>query len=358
MTAKQGASSTRLRVSEVVETEDGRVVHYIEADKPPERGTLIRGSIDPERRRDHMQQHSGQHVLSAAFVRLFNMPTVSFHMGDDYCSIDLDAPNLSAEQVREAEELANLVVQENRAVEIKFVTQDEAQNLGLRKPPRADKEQLRLIDIHEFDLSACGGTHVQQTGQIGCILLRKIEKVRQGWRVEFVCGQRAVSTARHDFTILSEAAGLFSAHIWDVPDQVRKSLEEIRTTRKSVEHLLEEIAGLQAARLLAEATVQDGRKTIVQVFTDRDLAFVRLLAQKLTRLETNVVALLVAKSEQASLVFAQSKGMPFDMGLLIKQVLAKLGGRGGGSKDLAQGGAPVAEGLESVLSEAALSLSS
>jgi alanyl-tRNA synthetase len=356
MTAKNSAESMRLRVSEVVETEDGRVVHYIEADTPPQRGTLIRGTIDPERRRDHMQQHSGQHVLSAAFVRLFNIPTVSFHMGNDYCSIDLDTANLNAEQVRASEELANQVVQENRPVGIKFATQDEAQNLGLRKPPRADKQQLRLIDIHEFDLSACGGTHVQHTGQIGSILLRKTERVRQGWRVEFVCGQRAVRTAHHDFTILSEAAALFSAHIWDVPEQVRKSQEEIRSTRKSVEHLLEEIAELQAVRLLADATVQNGRKTIVQVFADRDLAFVRLLAQKLTRQDTNVVALLVAKSEQVSLVFAQSKGMPFDMGALLKQVLARLGGRGGGSKDLAQGGAPVADGLESVLSEAALSL--
>src|SRR5205807_925650 len=123
----------RLRVTEVVEAEDGRVVHYLEADKPPERGTRVRGLIDPARRRDHMQQHSGQHVLSAAFIRLFNMPTVSFHMADDYCSIDLDTPTLSAEQVEQAEVLANQVVQENRPVEIKFVTQEEAQNLGLRK---------------------------------------------------------------------------------------------------------------------------------------------------------------------------------------------------------------------------------
>src|SRR5215469_6537390 len=144
ITAKDGATSTRLRVSEVVETEDGRVVHYIEADKPPERGTLIRGTIDPERRRDHMQQHSGQHVLSAAFIRLFNIPTVSFHMGDDYSSIDLDTPNLTLSQVEQAEHLANEVAQENRPVEIKYATQDEAQTLGLRKPPRADKEQLRL----------------------------------------------------------------------------------------------------------------------------------------------------------------------------------------------------------------------
>jgi alanyl-tRNA synthetase len=353
--AAEGASG-KLRVAEVAEVEDGRVVHYIEADKPPERGTRIRGSIDPARRRDHMQQHSGQHVLSAAFVRLFNMPTVSFHMGEDYCSIDLDTPLLSSDHVEQAELLANQIVQENRPVEIKFVSQEEAQGLGLRKVPRADKEELRLINIQGFDLSACGGTHVRGTGQIGCILLRKIEKVRQGWRVEFVCGQRAVTTARRDYTTLAEAAGLFSAHIWDVPQQARKLLDEIRTVRKSGEHLLEELAGLQAARLLADTAPVNERKIIVRVESERDLVFIRLLAQKLTRLESGVIALLGATSGTVSLVFAQSKGLPFDMGALLKETLVKLGGRGGGSKDMAQGGAPRAEGLEAVLAEIAARL--
>jgi alanyl-tRNA synthetase len=351
-----GVASGKLRVAEVAEVEDGRVVHYIEADKPPERGTRIRGSIDAARRRDHMQQHSGQHVLSAAFVRLFNLPTVSFHMGEDYCSIDLDAPSLISEQVEQAELLANQIVQENRPVEIKFVSQEEVQGLGLRKVPRADKEELRLIDIQEFDLSACGGTHVRGTGQIGCILLRKTEKVRQGFRVEFVCGQRAVTTARRDYATLAEAAGLFSAHIWDVPQQVRKSLDEIRSVRKSGEHLLEEVAELQAAKLLADAAPANGRKIIVRVESERDLVFIRLLAQKLTRLEGNAIALLGATSGAVSLVFAQSKGLPFDMGALLKEALAKLGGRGGGSKEMAQGGAPRAEGLKAALAEAAARL--
>jgi alanyl-tRNA synthetase len=344
-----GSDASRLRVAEVVETEDGRVVHYLEADRPPERGTRVRGLVDRGRRRDHMQQHSGQHVLSAAFVRLFNMPTVSFHMGDDYCSIDLDTPSLNAEQVEQAELLANQIVQENHPVEIKFVTQAEAQSLGLRKAPRTDKDELRLIEIHDFDLSACGGTHVRGTGQIGCILLRKTEKVRQGWRVEFVCGQRAVLTARRDYTTLTEAAALFSGHIWDVPQQVRKTLDEVRAARKSGEHLLEELAELQAAGLLTDATTANGRKVIVRVYSDRDLSFIRLLAQKLTRLESNVVALLAATSEQTSLVFAQSKGMPFDMGALLKETLNALGGRGGGSKDMAQGGASKSQGVEAAL---------
>ena len=345
--------SEKLRVAEVAESEDGRVVHYIEADKAPVRGTRVRGVIDPARRRDHMQQHSGQHVLSAAFVRLFNLPTVSFHMGDEACSIDLDTPTLTTGQVEEAEALANEIVQENRPVEIKFVTQGAAQELGLRKPPRTDKDELRLVDIRDFDLSACGGTHVQNTGQIGCILLRKTERVRQGWRVEFVCGQRAVATARHDFTTLSEAAGLFSGHIWDVPQQVRKSLEDVKLATKASERLLDELAELQAARLLAEVAPVNGRKVIARVYPDRDLVFIRLMAQKLTRQESSVVALLASTSSQVSLVFAQSKGMSFDVGVLLKEILGKLGGRGGGTKDMAQGGAPKAEGLETALDEAA-----
>jgi len=342
-------SSAKVPVVEVAETEDGRVVHYIEADKAPLQGTRIRGLIDPVRRRDHMQQHSGQHVLSAAFIRLFNLPTVSFHMGEDACSIDLDTPTLTAKQVEETEALANQIVQENRPVEIKFVTQSAAQEMGLRKPPRTDKDELRLINIQDFDLSACGGTHVQNTGQIGCILLRKTERVRQGWRVEFVCGQRAVATARLDYTALTEAAALYSGHIRDVPQQVRKFQEEVRSANKAGERLLEELAELHAARLLTEVTPINGRKVIARVNKERDLAFIRLLAQKLTRLELNVVALLGSEAGQISLVFAQSKGMPFDMGALLKETLAKLGGRGGGSKDMAQGGLPGAEGLEAAL---------
>jgi alanyl-tRNA synthetase len=352
------ADQQRLRVAEVAETEDGRVVHYIEADRPPERGTRIRGLIDPARRRDHMQQHSGQHVLSAAFIHLFNVPTLSFHMGDEACSIDLDTPSLGAGQIEEAEALANQIVQENRPVEIKFVSQGDAQELGLRKPPRADKDELRLIDIRDFDLSACGGTHVTNTGQIGSILLRKTEKVRQGWRVEFVCGQRAVAAARRDYTTLTEAAGLFSGHIRDVPQQVRKSLEEVRTAHKASERLLEELAEVQAETLLAKTVPAGGRKLVVRSYRDRDMAFIRLLAQKLTRTEANVIALLAASSEPVSFVFAQSKGLPFDMGALLKEALAKLGGRGGGSKDLAQGGAPKAEDVNAALGELAARLHS
>ncbi len=346
-----------LRVTEVAEAEDGRVVHYLEApvkDLPP--GTRVRGQIDATRRRDHMQQHSAQHVLSAAFVRLHNLHTVSFHMADDYCSIDLDTPTLSKEQIESAERLANEIILENRPVEIRFVTRDEAGKLGLRKLPTADRDELRIIDIHEFDLSACGGTHVRQTGQIGCILLRKAEKVRQGWRVEFVAGQRTVATARRDFTTLTEAAALFSAHIYDVPLQARKSLDEIRALRKQREQAEEELAAAQAAALLAETPESNGHRVVIRTFSDRDMNSLKLLAQKLTRLATNAVALLASTSPQPLLVFAQSAGQSFDMGALMKQTMATLNGRGGGSKDMAQGGIPTADGIQSALDAASKTL--
>ena len=347
----------KLKIAEVADAEDGRVVHYLEA--PPKEikpGTKIRGFIDPTRRRDHMQQHTGQHVLSAAFVRLFDMQTVSFHMGDDYCSIDLDTPSINKDQVEQAERLANEIILENRPVAIRFVTRDEAADLGLRKLPPGDRDELRLIDIRDFDLSACGGTHVNQTGQIGCILLRKTEKVRQGWRVEFIAGQRAVATARRDFTTLTETASLFSAHVYDVPQQARKSLDEVRSLRKQREQSQEELAEAQAAAFLAETTETNGHKLLIRTFSDLDMNYLKLLAQKVTRLVPNAVTLLAITSPQPALVFAQSAGQSNDMGALMKETMSKLGGRGGGSKDMAQGGVPNADAVATALQNAAAAL--
>jgi|SRR5579859_5924000 len=348
----------KLKVTEVADTEDGRIVHYLEAPVDLKPGTRIHGQIDARRRRDHMQQHTGQHVLSAAFIRLFKIPTVSFHMGDDYCSIDLETPNLTKDQIESAERLANEIVLENRPVEIRFVTRDEAGKLGLRKIPPTERDELRLIAIQDFDLTACGGTHVRQTGQIGCIILRKSEKVRQGWRVEFIAGQRAVATARKDFTTLTETASLFSAHIYDVPQQVRKSQEEIRALRKQREQSQEELAEAQAAALLADTPESNGRKLVVRTFADREINLLKLLAQRLTRLSPQAVALLATRAPQPSLVFAQSPGQPFDMSALIKQTIATLGGRGGGSKDMAQAGLASADGIEAVLESIAATLRS
>jgi alanyl-tRNA synthetase len=225
--------------------------------------------------------------------------------------------------------------------------------MGVRKIPAAQREKLRLIDIDNFDLNACGGTHVNRTGQIGSIVLRKMEKVRQGVRIEFVCGMRAVATARRDFMTLTEAAAVFSTHIYDLPEQARKVLDEAKAAQKVQSKMLEELAELQAGQFLQSATdATAGAKLVTQFFAARDLAFIKMLAQKLTR-AGQCVALLGCGGPQPSLVFAQTPGLPNDMGALMKQTLQKLGTRGGGNKDMAQGGAPDAERAERAVMEAA-----
>jgi alanyl-tRNA synthetase len=349
-------NSNSLRVEEVVEDEHtGAVLHIVETDGMLQPGAVVRGIIDSERRRDHMQQHSGQHVLSAAFEKLYNYATVSFHMGDESCTIDLATDSVSPKQIKAAEQLANEIIADDRPVEIRFATLDEARTMGVRKIPAAEREKLRLIDIRDFDLNACGGTHVRSTGQIGTSLLRKSEKVRQGARVEFVCGLRAVATARRDFETLTEAAALFSTHIWDVPQQIRKWQEEIRSAQKAQHRMLEEVAELQAERLLHSAEQRGAQRLVVRHFANRDVGFIKMLAQKLTK-NSQVVALLACGGAQPSLVFAQTQGLGNDMGALMKQAVQSLGTRGGGNRDMAQGGAPDGERAESAMVEAATAI--
>jgi alanyl-tRNA synthetase len=325
-----------ITVLEVADLEDGRVAHFTNSALAA--GTRVRGQIDATRRIDHIQQHTGQHVLSAAFIQLFHMATLSFHMGAETCTIDLDTQSVSADQMEKAERLANEIIAQDRPVTVRFVPLEQAKELDLRKLPPKQTGDLRLIEIKDFDLCACGGTHVRATGQIGCILLRKTEKVKQGTRVEFVCGLRAVALARKDYATLTESAGLYSSHIHELPQQIRKALDETKSAAKSHHKLLEELAELHAEKFLSAAA--GSPRVVTAVFPERDAAYIKLLAQKMTAGKADVIALLASGSAHVTLVFAQSAGLKSNMGQLLKQTLAEHGGRGGGSAELAQGGLP------------------
>ena len=348
------AGDSVMKVVDVTEDEDtGTVFHFVEGASPG-KGTSVRGKVDVARRRDHMQQHTGQHVLSAAFERLFDAATVSFHMGAETCTIDLEAKSLAPAQLERAAALANEVVLDDRPVAITFATPEEAKRRNVRKLPplKGGQDKLRLIEIADFDLNACGGTHVQRTGQIGAVLVRKLEKVKQGFRVEFVCGARAAAIAARDYSVLADAAGKLSTHLWELPQQIVKQAEEAKAAGKAQQKLLEELAEMHAAKLLAETPETNGFRLIAHTFSDRDPAFVKFLAHKLTAdQQRKAVALLASTAGQATLVFACTVGTDFNMGALLKDAVTAHGGRGGGSKEMAQGGVPSAEDAGSAIAD-------
>src|SRR3954470_6684122 len=259
------------KVTDVSEDEDSGTVFHLVEGTPPAKGSSVHGKVDIARRRDHMQQHTGQHVLSAAFEKLFDAHTISFHMGAETCTIDLEAKSLTPAQLEKAGTLANEVVLDDRVVTITYATPEEAKQRNVRKLPplKVGQQKLRLIDVADFDLNACGGTHVTRTGQIGAVLLRKLEKVKQGFRVEFVCGVRAVGIAQRDYAALTDAAGKLSTHIYELPQQIVKQAEEAKAAAKGQQKLLEELAALHAEKLLAETAETNGFRTITQVFPER-----------------------------------------------------------------------------------------
>jgi alanyl-tRNA synthetase len=351
---EQPVDLPKLRVCEVIEDEtSGVILHIVERlDAQLPLPLRVRGFIDADRRQDHMQQHSGQHVLSAAFLKLFDAPTLSFHLGEETSTIDLDTVGLNAAQLAQAERHANQMVWEDRQVLTHEATPEQARKIGVRKIPEAARETLRLIEVRGVDLCACGGTHVKNTGQIGNIQLRKVEHVKQGLRVEFACGNRALRLARKDFQVLTEAAALYSSSLWDVPAQAQKLIDSSKAAQKQQQKLLDELAALTAQQTLARTAAEHGHKIVAKYFAERDLTFIKLFAQKLVALEDNVIVLVGAGQGAPALVFA-SNGDTFNAGAELKAVVSANGGRGGGTATLAQGGVPSAAAIPELLDRAA-----
>ncbi len=305
------------------------------------------GKIDWVRRFDHMQQHTGQHILSAAFEKVGDYKTVSFHLGEESSSIDLDSDRLGSGQLEEAENAANQVVFEDRPVQISFRSAGEASRLDLRKPTSRQGE-VRLVEVEGFDRSACGGTHVSRTGAVGLILVRKVERMKGLTRLEFVCGGRAHRQARRDLRVLSEAARQFSAALDTVPELIAKQSQELREEIRGREKLLERLAEYQARELWQAAPVVAGRHVVRQVLPAEEWAQAKMLAHALAKLPS-AVALLGVKGQPTKLLFAQTSGGPSEMGSVLKQTVKKFGGKGGGGSDFAQGGGLEESRLEEAL---------
>jgi alanyl-tRNA synthetase len=319
-------------VIEVADAEH-KVVHYASAAIPV---GPVHGVIDWPRRVDHMQQHTGQHLLSAAFIELFGFQTVSFHLGKEISTIDLETPAAKAEHLEKAERRVNEVIFEDKPVVIRFGTAEELAEAGIRK--KVEREGiLRAIEVEGFDRQPCGGTHLERTGQAGLLLIRKLERRRDQCRVEFVCGFRALAAARGDFSTLTQAASLLSCGLSEVPAVLGKLIEERRVQHGAVKRLEDGLAEHEARERLGSqaAAGAGGLRVIASVLDEATPTYLGLLAAKLVA-ETNVVALLASRAS-GHLVFAQTKGLAHDMGALLRDTLKQFGGKGGGAKDFAQG---------------------
>jgi alanyl-tRNA synthetase len=329
-------------VVDVVET-DERILHRVAAAINTDD---VQCQVDWQRRFDHMQQHSGQHLLSAVFAELLGAQTVSFHLGTDTSTIDLEAGQLSATHLREAEERANELVFANRPLGVAY--EDAAEAEGLRGDSKREGT-LRIVSIEKLDRSACGGTHVRFTGEIGPILLRKTDKVRKTIRVEFVCGGRAVRRARADFDGLSRCARVYSSSLDDTPDMVaaqQEKLMEAERTRKRLGRDLASFRGKElyrrterggnglrcAVRRESKGPIPDDVRAEAQAFTDEPKAI-----------------FIYATDEPALVILAASKDSGIHAGNLLREELQAAGGRGGGNAQLAQGSLPASAVLDEVL---------
>jgi alanyl-tRNA synthetase len=336
----------------VIEVSDAeqKVVHYASAAVPV---GPVHGVIDWARRIEHMQQHTGQHLLSAAFIELFGFQTVSFHLGKEISTIDLDTPAVKPEHLEKAERRVNEVIFEDKPVVIRFGTAEELAEAGIRK--KVEREGiLRAIEVEGFDRQPCGGTHLERTGQAGLLLIRKLERRRDQCRVEFVCGFRALAAARSDFSTLTQAASLLSCGLAEVPAVLGKLIEERRAQHGAVKRLEERLAEHEARELLASATGTGGVRVIATALEEATPGYLGLLAAKLVD-EANVVALLATRAS-GHVVFAQTKGLPHDMGALLRDALKQFGGKGGGPKDFAQGTVAEAAKVAYVIAYAAKAL--
>src|SRR6266478_5317400 len=326
-----------LRVVECIDDGEKGVLHVVQGATPAV-GAIVKGRIDWPRRLDHIQQHTGQHILSQAFVTLCNAPTKSFRVLDQSCEIDIELTNPTTELIERAVELANNVIWENRRLTIRNVTAEEAATLPLRKEPVREGE-LRLIEIDEFDLTPCGGTHAYRTGEVGMIAVGSWVRAKGLTRIEFVAGMRALADYRLANKTAREVASLFSCARDDAASLASRMLDENKELHRRVRSLEEIAARVEAEELIAQASPNAaGLRVVTKILDERDAESLNQLAQALITHPSTIAFLGSRDQEAARLVFARSADASGDMNALMREACVLLDGRGGGKADMAQGG--------------------
>ena len=308
------------------------------------------GEIDWPRRFDLMQQHTGQHILSRALLETVDAPTIGFHLSQAYATIDIGRADLKETDLFKAEQLANRIIYDNRPLSARFVDRDELDRLPLRKPPPVDGP-VRVVTIEDFDWSACGGTHVAQTGEIGLIKIVRPERRKDFLRLTFLCGERALRHYQQTNSQIKEIALALSVSVDEVLETIQRQSEALKQAQKENQTLKQVVLVAEAQTLLGEADQIAGVFIITRLLENKTINEVRKLAQILVQQPGRVVLFGLAE-RKGQLLFARSADVELDMPTLLKQVSRLIGGGGGGSPHLAQGGGPHADKLAAALAEA------
>lgn len=339
-------------VEDVLVDEAGAIWHLLAAGTPPfATEQTVHGVIDWQRRFDHMQQHSGQHLLSQVFVRLFAYETVSVHFGALYSTLDLDVETVSLAQLEEAERYANELAYSARPIRAYFVDEAQLPTLLLRRPPKVTGV-IRIVEIENFDWSACGGTHCRTTAEFLPIKLTQIERKRGQCRLTFLCGQRASDDYAQKHRLLSLIANMLSTDAGQAPARIEQLLSQTKQQQQTLQKLTAQLLAYQAANLLEQARQAGELRLVVYASDEYDIAALRTLATSIAEAEQTVGFLASTVGEKSSLLFVRGKGVGIHMGHLLRSVLQTVNGAGGGRPELAQGGVAKEIELSKLLEEA------
>ncbi len=330
-----------VRVVDVQSDDAGMVWHTLDGEITT---AHVACALDWTRRFDHMQQHHGQHLLSAAFDQLYAMRTVAFHLSASSVTIDLDTPTITPEQLAAVEDLTNQMIWADLPIMARFVEPAELATIKLRKPPSVTGA-IRVVSAGDFDHSACGGTHPRSTGSVGSLIIRRTERRGATTRVEFLCGGRALQLARWNNALINRVASNFSGS----PEQLETSIERLRTneatTRKALQTANEQLLDYEAQALVRDSNVHHELRIVRMVWENREANDVRTLAQLVAK--HGGLALFGLRGTKPQLMFAGETSV--DCGALLRETVAQFGGKGGGSRTQAQGGIANNEDLEQAL---------
>ncbi len=321
---------------------DKAIVHWLE--EKADLSGPVSGKINWSRRFDHMQQHTGQHMLSQAFIQLADAPTVSFHLSPKTVTIDLDTNELSQDKINEVETYVNQIVWENRPIQIKFVSLEEAQALNVRKLPPVAREKIRLVDITDFDLTACGGTHVTSTGGVGMIKIIKSERQNKKVRITFACGVRALSDYGQKNQITSTLTQQLTTGLEDLVPNIGKMQGDLKQLQKEKKQLQSELVTYQAQEISKTAVSVGNYRRIIHILPDGNQTMLRTLAGSLTQTPQTIALLALIGNGKTQLLFSSSEDVDINMNQLLKGIVAELGsGSGGGKGNTVQGGTAVVD---------------